>query len=128
MATALVLAGCAASGVKVTEEQLSKLTVGVSTESHAVAHLGAPTSRMRLASGEVMLQYVYAEAQVRPASFVPVVGLFAGGTDVRGNMVVLSFGVDGKLANTSSSASQLGTGTGFNAGAQSGQVPQQPRQ
>lgn len=125
---AMALVACAATGVKVTDEQLAGLVAGVATEADVIQRLGAPTTRLRQGDGTVMLQYVYAEAQVRAASFVPVVGMFAGGSDVRSNLVMLTFGPDGKLRTTMSSASQYGTGTGASAGNISPAGNQQPRQ
>ena len=36
-------------------------------------------------------EYVYQRAQVRGASFIPVVGLFAGGADVTGSTLTILF-------------------------------------
>jgi hypothetical protein len=121
------LAACAATGVKVTEDQLSSLKTGSSTEAEVVGKLGSPTTRLRMADGSVMLQYVYAEATVRPATFIPVVGLFAGGSDSRSNVVTLRFGADGKLIDTTSASSTYGTGTGLSAG-QVAPATEQPKQ
>jgi sulfur carrier protein ThiS len=127
-AIAALLAGCAASGVKVSDDALAALKAGQTTVADAVAALGEPTSRMRAADGSVVLQYVYAEAKVRAASFVPVVGAFAGGTDTRARVVVLRFGPDGRLIDSTSTDSQYGTGVGASAGAVSPGQVQQPRQ
>lgn len=127
-AAACVLIGCAATGVKVSDEALSSLKPRQATVDQAIALLGAPTSRMRMGDGSTMLQYVYAEAKIRPASFVPIVGAFAGGTDVRSSMAMLRFGPDGKLIDITTSASQYGTGTGVSAGSVAPDQLPQPRQ
>jgi len=125
---ALVLAGCAASGVKVTDEHIASLKAGESTESQVVAQLGAPTMRMRLSDGTSIMVYSYSEVQVRPSTFIPIVGAFAGGSDMRSNTVTLRFDRDGKLIDTTSSQTNYGTGTGLAAGAVSQEPTQQPRQ
>lgn len=125
---AFILAGCAATGVKISEEALASLKPQQTTVDQALAALGAPTSRIRLGDGTTMLQYTYAEAKIRGASFVPIVGAFAGGSDIRTSMATLRFGADGKLIDVTSSESQYGTGIGASAGSVTpGQVPQ-PRQ
>lgn len=128
LAAAVVLAGCAAGGVKVTDAQVSSLQVGISTEADTVARFGKPTSRTRTADGTVRLQYVYSEVQMRAASFIPIVGLLAGGTDIKTNMVLLTFGPDGKLKDTMSSSGEHGTGMGVSAGKINPGDTQQPRQ
>lgn len=122
------LASCAASGVRVTDAQLSSLQVGVTTEADVQSRFGAPTARTRNSNGTVQLQYIYAESQIRAASFIPVVGLFAGGSDIKSTMAVLTFGPDGKLKDSWASSSQFGTGIGISAGQISPGNIQQPRQ
>jgi len=84
--------------------------------------------RTRMADGSVLVVYHYAESSVRAASFIPIVGMFAGGADVRANAVSLTFGPDGKLKNTTATSSEYGTGHGVSAGAiDTSKVPQ-PKQ
>ena len=124
----LALVGCAATGVKVSDDQLAGLRKGESTVEQVTAALGPPTTKTRLSNGMTILHYVYAEARVRGATFIPIVGAFAGGSDVRSNVAILRFDSAGKLIDVTSSESQRGTGTGFSAGPITpGQVPQ-PRQ
>lgn len=115
-AVAVAVAGCAASGVKVSEAQINALQKGVTTADEVVHRFGSPTSRLRTSDGATTLVYSYAESSVRAATFVPVVNLFAGGADVRAQSVVLRFGPDGKLIDYTSSSTQTGTGTGIAAG------------
>lgn len=120
----VVLAGCAASGVRVTDDQLSTLKPGETTEAQAVAAFGKPTMRMRQADGSVLVMYTYIEVSTRPETFIPFVGAFVGGADSRTNTVTLRFGPDGSLMDTSASESQIGTGTGLAAGAPDPRLPQ----
>lgn len=126
-ACAALLVACAAMGVKVSDEALASLKPGT-TIANAMDTLGQPTSRMRMADGTTLLQYVYAEATVRAASFVPIVGAFAGGTDVRSSMATLRFDAQGKLLDVTSSESQYGTGVGVSAGKINQTTVPQPRQ
>lgn len=124
----LALAGCAATGVKVTDAQVSAFKPGEATEAQVVQALGQPTMRMRLGDGSVMVVYTYAEASVRPATFIPIVGGLVGGSDSRSSSVSLRFGADGKLIDTTSSTATYGIGMGPSAGKVETTSTQQPRQ
>lgn len=121
-----VLAGCASSGVQVTDDQLAQFHEGQTTRQEVIAVLGQPTMTMRNADGTTTLMYTYAEARTRPTTFVPIVGLFAGGVDTRSSNVMMMFGKDGILTTYSSSAGQTGTAAGVAVDA-GGPVPDQPR-
>jgi outer membrane protein assembly factor BamE (lipoprotein component of BamABCDE complex) len=125
----LLLNGCAASGVQVKEEQLAAFEKGKTTLQDVVATLGTPTGKTLMPDGSRMISYTYAQAQARPATFIPIVGAFVGGIDARSNSVVLTFDQRGILKSTMSSSHQQGTGMGFAAGTgPQAQVEQQPRQ
>lgn len=124
---AAALTGCAASGVKVTDTHLSSFKQGETTEHEVVAALGQPTTRMRLPDGTVMLVYAYSAYSVRPSTFIPIVGGFVGGADGQASSVSLTFGPDGKLLNTASSASTFGTGQNAASGVPTPIQTQQPR-
>ena len=125
----LLLGGCAATGVQVKEEQLAAFEKGKTTLQEVVAALGQPTGNTLMPDGSRMISYTYAQAQARPATFIPIVGAFAGGVDARSNTAMLTFDQRGILKSTMSSSHQQGTGTGFAAGTGvQPQVEQQPRQ
>lgn len=123
-----VLVGCAATGVKISDDQLASLHKGETTLAQVLASFGPPTSKIKAADGTTTLQYVYAEHKVRAASFVPVVGLFAGGADIRTSVASLRFNPDGTLLDVTSAESQYGTGIGASAGQVAPGQVQQPRQ
>lgn len=128
IAVVALLAGCAAAGVKVTEQQLTTLKPVESTEAHAVQLLGQPTVRSRMSDGTTTLAYSYFETKVRPETFIPFAGAFIGGSDSRTNTVVLRFDQAGKLLNTSSTESTFGSGMGIAAGTLSQEPTLQPKQ
>lgn len=123
---ALILAGCAASGVKVTDDQLSQFKEGQTTKQEVIAALGQPTTSMRNADGTTLLMYTYSEARTRGSTFIPIVGAFVGGVDTRSNNVMLTFDKQDVLQNSSSSSNQYGTATGIAVDA-GGPVTDQPR-
>jgi hypothetical protein len=124
--TLLALGGCASHGVMVAPEKVATLKRGVSTEADAVATLGQPTSITNY-NGVRVLVYSGAQAQARPASFIPFIGPFVGGADSQASVVMLHFGTNGILTDVVSSQSRTGSGTGFAAGAPIQQTPDTPR-
>lgn len=112
LAVTALLAGCVSTGVQVKDEQLSSFKPGQTTKQDVISALGQPTTQTRNADGTSTVVYMYLESRVRGASFIPIVGLFAGGADSRTNQVVLNFDADGKLVGHSSTESAYGSGYG----------------
>lgn len=123
---AIAIAGCAASGVRVTDDQVAHFQKGVTTKAEVLQALGQPTVQTRLADGSSVVVYSFYETAVRPATLIPIVGAFAGGADSRSNTMTLRFDQQGKLIDTTSSTYASGTGNGLSAGAVT-PVPDQPR-
>jgi sulfur carrier protein ThiS len=127
-AACLALSGCASVGVKVDEQAMARFEKGKTTYAEVVRSLGQPTSSVVDSNGQRMIMYTYAQAQTRPESFVPIVGLFAGGADVKSSNVMFTFDRSDRLVSYSSSATQLGAGTGLASGTQANdRVVNQPR-
>ncbi len=120
------LSGCASHGVMVSDQQARQFQKGKSTEADVVAALGQPTTTVTHGSTRTLL-YSGAQAQARPASFIPLVGPLVGGSDVRASSVMFQFGPDGRLVDVVSTQHSSGGGTGFAAGAPMAQTPDQPR-
>lgn len=125
-ASALLLSACVSHGVMVTEQQVSQIRRGETSEAEVVAILGQPTSISTM-NGIRMLIYTGAYAQPRPASFIPVVGPLVGGADVRSSTVAIQI-TNGIVSNIHSTHVASASGTGFAAGPAITQVDNQPRQ
>ncbi len=121
----IVLVGCAATGVQVKDEQLSSLVPGQTTQEEVIAALGKPTNRIRNSDGSTTILYTYAEARTRASTFIPIVGLFAGGVDTNHSTAILRFDKEGKLIDHSMSEGEMGTATGVSVDA--APVQNQPR-
>lgn len=113
---AVVMAGCATSGVKIDRGQAAALQPGSTTYADVVARFGPPTSEMVLGGGARMLTYSYVSASARPESFIPIVGAFVGGADSESQAVMFRFGPDGRLVDTMQHASRHGVATGLLSG------------
>lgn len=111
-----LIAGCAASGVQVSEQQMQSFQVGRSTYAEVVTALGEPTSNTVSSTGERMAIYSYAAVQSRPQNFIPYIGPLVAGYDTKSSAVVFRFDHRGVLAGTSSTQSGMGTGANLAAG------------
>ena len=77
-AICLVLQGCVTIGTKTDPNIVSTFKPGVTTIAEAEAKLGPPNQTTRNADGSTLIQYIYITSHANAASYVPVVGLFAG--------------------------------------------------
>jgi hypothetical protein len=90
-AASLALVACASTGVRVDEAAVAKFAPGKTTYGEVIQALGPPTTSIVRADGHRVILYTYAQARMRASSFVPVVGLFAGGMDAKSTNVSFEF-------------------------------------
>lgn len=128
IAALAALAGCATVGREVSKDQIGALHKGETTTTQAATLLGQPTTVSTLGDGRQIWIYSFAHAQARPASFIPVVGLFAGGTDVRATNVSLTFDPAGVLQNYTSTTTNTAAGYGVSGGAYQAPDPTLPQE
>lgn len=120
-----LLVGCAASGVKVTEEQAQSFKVGVSTYSDVLASLGPPTSSTLASNGTRTAVYTYAAVRAQAQNFIPYIGGLVAGYDTQSSSVVFNFDARGVLASTTATEGGMGVGTNLAAGANAATQPYQ---
>jgi hypothetical protein len=101
---ALALVGCASSGKETKDSQLAQFQKGVTTENEVLRTLGPPTATTFNSDGSVVLVYMGGHAQIRAASFAPVVVVFAGGATADATSVAFRFGPDHRLTELQPSA------------------------
>jgi hypothetical protein len=127
-AAVLLLAGCAATGVKVSEQQAEAFKVGTSTYSDVVASLGPPTSTTVTSNGTRTAAYTYAAVRAQAQNFIPYIGGLVAGYDTQSSIVTFNFDGRGVLTGTTSTESGAGVGTNLAAGTNAATQPyQQPR-
>ena len=97
VAAAGILTACASSGTMLTTEDAASFEPGVTTMADVVDRFGEPQGTTTLPDGRKQLTYVYTETQMKAATFVPIVGLFAGGADSQSSAITFSFDPDGVL-------------------------------
>ena len=104
MACAAALAGCASGGVQALKDETTqtvaaKITKGRSTQADVKAAFGDPISTSFTDSGNELWNYQYIKLVPKAVDFVPVVGLFAGGSDVEKKTLVVFFDKNGIVQN-----------------------------
>ena len=118
-----LLVGCAASGVKVSEQQAQSFKVGVSTYSDVVTALDNPTSTTVASNGTRTAAYSYASMRSQPQNFIPYIGPLVAGYDNQSSSVTFNFDQRGLLASTTSSQAGMGTGANLAAGSNAATRP-----
>ncbi len=113
----ILVSGCASSGNdKVRTETMdtvgAKVVKGTTTKDQVKGLYGEPTSVSLTDSGSEVWTYEYAHATANAASYVTVVGLFAGGANVDKNQVVFIFDKNNIMQNYTVHASQSETRRG----------------
>jgi len=93
---ALSLVGCGSQGVIVSEEKTQEFKEGVTTEQEIRQKLGPPSTVESSKKGKVLI-YEGGKLKYKAETFIPVVGLFAGGADTQSSKVIFEIGTDGKL-------------------------------
>lgn len=108
----VLLAGCAATGVQVSQEAATQFKEGQTTEAQITEKLGAPTSTS--IQGKVKtISYVGSQFRTNAASFIPFIGLFAGGSDYKTSVAAYQIDERGVLQkiiySTHVGSSRMGT-------------------
>jgi hypothetical protein len=128
LCAASLLADCAATGVKVTEQQAEAFKVGQSSYNDVVAALGPPTSTTMASNGTRIAMYSYASVRSQPQNFIPYIGPLVAGYDNQSSAVTFTFNQAGVLTGTTSTQAGMGTGANLAAGnAAAAQPYQLPR-
>ena len=109
----LLTAACATAGVKVDQSRLTQFKVGETTYEQVIATLGQPTADTHTSDGQHIIQYTYAQVQARPESFIPVIGLFVAGNDIKATTVSVAFDNHDILKSYSTTREQYGRDTGL---------------
>lgn len=91
---AVLLFGCASIGHMIDQSAADRIKKGETTKGQVIDLIGSPTQVTRLSNGDTTFVYLYVRVASKPESFIPIVGLFAGGSNVQNQIVVVTFGPD----------------------------------
>ena len=112
--TVAILTGCASSGTQVSQQAATQFKEGESTEAQIIAKLGPPTSTT-IMGGFKTISYSGMQYQVKGATFIPIIGAFAGGSDYTMSIASYQIGSDGILKKFSYTTSGSGSRSGVTA-------------
>jgi S1-C subfamily serine protease len=84
----------------------------VTTHADVIRALGPPESEVVSSSGSRSMIYIFSHFSTKAASFIPVVGIFAGGAKAQTSAVTIRFDPNGKLAEVTASNTAIDS-TGF---------------
>jgi hypothetical protein len=119
-AVAIFVSGPALAG-DATAERVAAFKPGVTTYDDVVQVLGPPMSVTVSSDGSRTVVYVSTHTHVKLATFIPYVGLFAGGATASTSTTYFTFGSDGRLTLMSGSDTSMDCSSNvFSAGCKSG--------
>ncbi len=107
-----LLSGCASVGNNFDSSKVTTIKKGETTEPDLVKMFGSPNQRGINSDGLVTMTWIYSEATAKGATFIPIVGAFAGGADVKTKSLLVYLDTDGKVASYSYSGGTTQSGTG----------------
>jgi hypothetical protein len=99
-ATLVVAASPAFAHHPISADQVAQFKVGVATYEQVVATLGKPSSVTIDSDGIRIVTYSSIRTHPKAITFVPVVGLFAGGATGDISWAIFTFGQDGRLTRS----------------------------
>jgi outer membrane protein assembly factor BamE (lipoprotein component of BamABCDE complex) len=97
IAIVFLSSACATVGnEQISEPEITnQIQIGKSTKADVKALVGEPTKVNFQENGNEIWEYVFKKGQVKPATFIPLVRIFAGGANVEGNTLTIMFNKDG---------------------------------
>ena len=108
----LVLAGCVSAGTKIDTATVNTFQPGVTTLSDAEAKLGAPNQVTHDSDGKTIVVYMYMKAHANGASYIPIVGIFAGKSIADNVSTTLVFDKAGKFVRSTTGEGHTEAGMG----------------
>lgn len=104
---ALALVAGTASAKPVSSADAAQFQIGSATYDDVTGKLGKPATVTTNSDGTVEIAYASTSTHVKAASFVPVVGLFAGGATGKVSVLKFTFGPDHVLKSTTTADSAV---------------------
>lgn len=75
----LLLSGCMSTGTQVEFNDVNKFVKGQTTLEQVIGSLGQPQSVVTNSNNETIIVYTRIDTSVDAATYIPIVGAFAGG-------------------------------------------------
>lgn len=104
LGSTLAILGCASGGnqriANATDEGVAvSIVKGQTTREQVQAAFGAPIYKMPVPEGGEVWSYAFTRSQIDAASFIPIVGMVAGGTTLSMKQLIVWFDGSGVVSN-----------------------------
>ena len=111
---AVIISGCVSSGRQLDPDKVSQIKKG-DTGQHVLDLVGQP-DRVTTTDNLTVWSYSFASVTPTAATFIPVVGAFAGGSNIKSQALFVTLGPDGTVVSITSSYGTTSTvmGAGSN--------------
>ncbi|HEX3857585.1 MAG TPA: hypothetical protein VHY30_09850 [Verrucomicrobiae bacterium] len=106
---AALLTGCSSVGTNFNSANVPKIQKGITTETDLVTMFGQPNQRGVNSENGTTLTWIYSEATVKGATFIPYVGIFAGGVNTKNKTLTVRLDTDGKVSGYDYSGGAMGS-------------------
>ena len=90
-----ILTGCVTSGHKIEQTSIDKIKKGETTREQVINLLGSPNMMTPGADGGVVFAYMHLRVTPKATTFIPIVGMIAGGSNMKDETLMVTFGADG---------------------------------
>ena len=116
MVVVAFLCSCSTVGHQVDQSAVEKIQKGVTAKQDVLSLIGSPDQITNMESGDCMWSYIYSRSSVKPATFIPYVGLFVGGANTQNQSVMITFGPDNIVKGIRSSYGANDVNTNLSSG------------
>ncbi len=86
-----LVCGCVSYGRKIDQTKVTQIKTGETTRAQVISLIGSPDQITSTGNGMVTFNYMFVRATPTAATYVPIVGAFAGGANVQNQMVMVTF-------------------------------------
>jgi len=113
---ATLCTGCYSVGRRIDQDAVTKIKKGETTKAEVLKLLGSPDQIMDDGMGNTTWTYMFVKSTVSAATFIPIVGAFAGGSKTQHQTVTVSIGENNKVNQVFSMYGGLESGMGVTSG------------
>lgn len=112
-ALCLLLIGCASAGRNFDSRKVANIRKGDTTEKQLVEWFGPPIQRGFNSEGGATLVWSYAESSSKGENFIPVIGIFAGGTNNKNKGLLVRLDATGTVFSYDYSGGEFESTVGY---------------
>jgi outer membrane protein assembly factor BamE (lipoprotein component of BamABCDE complex) len=111
IAAVMLLSGCVSVGRKIDQSKVAEIKTGQTTRGQVIQLIGSPDQITAMGDGCLLFHYMFVRATPTAATYIPIVGAFAGGANVQNESLSITFTNDvvSSLIN-SYGGNDMGTG------------------